>query len=137
MTVVRKVVIGRLHVITDEVLQNRYSHAELARLAITGGADAVQYREKRALLTTDLVTCARAVAQECRAGAAACIVDDRVDVAVAAEADGVHVGRNDLEATIARKLVGNGFLIGGTANSLTEARVVFRTPVDYIGVAHS
>lgn len=125
---------GRLHVITDETLQARFSHGELARLAIEGGADTIQYREKRPRLTRQLVAAATEVAEICRAAGVACIVDDRADVAFAVAATGVHVGRDDLEARQVRRLLGGAFLIGGTANSLAEARTVFASAVDYIGV---
>lgn len=126
--------VGRLHVITDETLQSRFSHGELARLAIEGGADTIQYREKRPLSTRQLVAAATEVAEICRAAGVACIVDDRADVAFAVGATGVHVGREDLEAHQVRRLLGGAFLIGGTANSLAEARTVFASQVDYIGV---
>ncbi len=126
--------IGRLHVITDEVLQTRLSHAEVAKLALAGGADVIQYREKRPLKTRELMAAAAAVATACREAGATCIVDDRVDVAASVGANGVHLGRDDLDVSTARFLLGSPYLIGGTANSLEEARKVWRTPVDYIGV---
>lgn len=126
--------LGGLHVITDETLQSRFSHGELARLAIEGGADTIQYREKRPTLTRQLVVVATEVAQICRTAGVTCIVDDRADVAFAVGATGVHVGRDDLEARQVRRLLGGAFLIGGTANTLAEARTVFATGVDYIGV---
>lgn len=126
--------LGRLHVITDEVLQSRFSHAEVARLAIAGGADAVQYREKRLLLARELVAAAQGVSDACRVAGVTSIVDDRADVAMAVAASGVHVGSNDISAAVARRLLGDAFLIGGTANSLAEAKQVWATPIDYIGV---
>lgn len=126
--------IGRLHVITDEVLQTRLSHAEIAELALSGGADVIQYREKRPLKTRELMAAAGAVAAACREAGALCIVDDRVDVAASVGANGVHLGRDDLDVSTARFLLASPFVIGGTANSLEEARRVWRTPVDYIGV---
>jgi thiamine-phosphate diphosphorylase len=120
-------------VITDEVLQTRLSHAEAARLAIEGGADAIQYREKRPLTSRELVEAAGAVAAACRTANVTLIVDDRADVAMAVGASGVHVGRNDITPGVARRLLGDGFLIGGTANSLDEASRVWATGVDYIG----
>src|SRR5687768_9810801 len=83
--------LGRLHVITDEVLQTRFTHAEIASLVTKGGADAVQYREKRPKLTRELIEAARGVAEACAANGATCIVDDRVDVAEAVGADGLHL----------------------------------------------
>jgi thiamine-phosphate pyrophosphorylase len=125
--------LGRLHVITDEVLQTRFSHAEIAALVTKGGADAVQYREKRPKLTRELIEMARAVNAACEANGASCIVDDRVDVAEAVGAAGLHLGKDDLPIAVARKMA-PGLLIGGTANSLEEARRVWQQPLDYIGV---
>jgi thiamine-phosphate pyrophosphorylase len=126
--------LGRLHVITDEVLQTRYTHAEIAALATNGGADTVQYREKRPRLTRELIETATAIVGACAANGANCIVDDRVDVAVAAKAYGLHLGRGDLPIAVARGLAGSDLIIGGTANSLEEARRVWQQPLDYLGV---
>ena len=125
--------IGRLHVITDEVLQTRYSHAELARLAVAGGADAVQLREKRHWTTRQLIEAAVGVSEAC-GDAALFVVDDRADVAAAVGAPALHLGRDDVPADVARRLLGRDALIGGTANSIEEALRVARTPIDYMGV---
>jgi thiamine-phosphate pyrophosphorylase len=125
---------GRLHVITDVVLQTRYSHGELAALAIEGGADVIQYREKSPLVTRELMAAAREVAAACAAGGALCIIDDRVDVAAAVGAEAIHLGRNDLPVEVARRLLGASAIIGGTANSFAEAESVWATPIDYLGV---
>lgn len=126
--------LGRLHVITDEVLQTRFTHAEIAALVTRGGADTVQYREKRPKLTRELVADATAVVAACAANGAHCIVDDRADVAAAAGAAGLHLGRDDLAPAVARQLLGDDILIGGTANSIEEAREVWKRPIDYLGV---
>jgi len=126
--------LGRLHVITDTVYQTRWTHAEIARLALEGGADAVQYREKRPLLTRELAADAAAVVDACRATNALAIIDDRADVAVAVGARGVHLGRHDLAVDVARQILGDGVIIGGTANSIEEARTVWHSPIDYLGV---
>jgi thiamine-phosphate pyrophosphorylase len=123
-----------LHVITDEVLQTRFSHAEIAALATGGGADTVQYREKRPQLTRELVAAAQAVVDACLANGASCIVDDRADVTAAVGAHGLHLGKDDLAPAVARRLLGPDVLIGGTANSLAEAREVWQHPIDYLGV---
>ncbi len=125
--------LGRLHVITDEVLQARFTHAEIAALASRGGADTVQYREKRPKLTRELIEVARSIVLACEENDAMCIVDDRVDVAAAAGAHGLHLGKVDLPIAVAREMAPD-LLIGGTANSLEEARRVWQTPLDYIGI---
>jgi len=125
--------IGDLHVITDAVLQDRYSHVELAGMAIRGGASVVQFREKRLWTTRALVKAASAI-NAVAAGAARLIVNDRVDVAAAVAAAGVHLGRDDLDPAAARKLLGPAAIIGGTANSFEEAMRVAAKDVDYLGV---
>ena len=124
----------RLHIVTDATLQRRRSHAELAALALAGGADAIQFREKRAWTTVRLVAQARAIAAACRAAGALAVVDDRADIALAAGAGGVHLGRDDLDAATARRILGAGAVIGGTANCYDEAMAVADTAVDYLGV---
>jgi len=126
--------LGRLHVITDVTLQTRFSHAELARLAANGGADVVQLREKRALPTRALVEAATAVSQALEDTETTLVVDDRADVAVAVGARALHLGRDDLDPATARRLLGPGALIGGTANDLDEAIRVAAAEVDYLGV---
>jgi len=126
--------VPRLHVLTDETVQSRWSHVDLARLALAGGADAVQYREKRPRTTRELVETARAIAELCRSAGAALIVDDRADVAAAVGAAGVHLGQDDLDVVTARRLLGPEALIGRTANSYEEAAAVWGGPIDYLGV---
>ena len=126
--------LGRLHVITDEVLQSRYTHVELAKLALEGGADAIQFREKRPRTTRELMDSASAIASACGGQEALLVVDDRVDVTAAIGAPAVHLGRDDLPVDMARGLLGPDVLIGGTANGLEEALRVADTPVDYLGV---
>ncbi|MFT7519554.1 MAG: thiamine-phosphate pyrophosphorylase, partial [Kiritimatiellia bacterium] len=73
--------IPRLHVITDEVLQTRFGHVELARLAIEGGADAIQYRDKRAVPDVERLRVANALAQLCSDAGVQLVIDDRADIA--------------------------------------------------------
>lgn len=126
--------VPRLHVITDETVQGRYGHVALARLALAGGADAVQFREKRPWTTRQLFDVGRAIATACREANAVAVINDRADVALSAGAGGLHLGRNDLDVASARRIVGTAVLIGGTANSYDEAMAVADTDVDYLGV---
>lgn len=126
--------IGRLHVITDATLQDRFSHVDLARRVAAAGADAVQFREKRAWPTRALVETATAMRRALEGTTACLVVDDRVDVALAAGVSAVHLGRHDLDVATARRVLGTDALIGGTANSLEEALGVAVTDVDYLGI---
>jgi thiamine-phosphate pyrophosphorylase len=126
--------LGRIHVITDATLQDRFSHVELARLAAAGGADAIQFREKRPWTTRSLVEAATAIRRALEGTPACLVVDDRVDVALSAGVRAVHLGRDDLDVATARRVLGADALIGGTANSLAEALRVAASDVDYLGV---
>lgn len=126
--------IPRLHVVTDATLQTRFSHGELARLAMAGGADCVQFREKRAWTTRELVAAARDVVEACADAGALAVIDDRADVALEVGASAVHLGRHDLDPATARRILGATGIVGGTANSYAQAEQVSRMDVDYLGV---
>ncbi len=126
--------VGRLHVITDEVLQEQFTHAELAAAAAAGGADIIQYREKRPISTREMIRVARLMSLACQDRGASLLIDDRVDVTAAVGATAVHLGREDLPPDVARQILGPDAIIGGTANSVEEAVRVAKQPVDYLGV---
>ncbi|MCE2440805.1 MAG: thiamine phosphate synthase [Candidatus Latescibacteria bacterium] len=124
--------IGALHVLTDTVLQSRHTHAELARMAVAGGADAVQYRQKNGH-TREMIETARAMRDICAGSGVPLIVNDRVDVALAAEADGVHLGQDDFPVALARNLLAAGRIIGVSAGNPDEARQGIADGADYVG----
>jgi thiamine-phosphate pyrophosphorylase len=125
--------IGRLHVLTDMTLQGRFSHLELARLAVQGGADLIQFRQKTGS-TRSLIETAREMKAICKAAGAAFVVNDRIDVAMASDADGVHLGQDDFPIALARHLLGADRIVGGSASSLEEAVACVRDGADYVGV---
>ena len=124
--------IGRLHVLTDTVLQNRFSHLELTELAISGGADTIQFRQKKGS-TKELIEIARGMKRLCTEKGAVFIVNDRIDVAIAADADGVHLGQDDFPIPLARKLLGKDRIIGGSAATPEEIEICIREGADYVG----
>jgi thiamine-phosphate pyrophosphorylase len=127
--------LGDLHVITDETLQDRFSHAELAARVAEGGGAVVQFREKRPRTTQELVEAARRIREALADSRTSLVVNDRADVAAAVEAEGLHLGQHDLEPAVARELLGPHVVIGGTANNLAEAiAVAARGEIDYLGV---
>ena len=126
--------IPRLHVITDESFQSRFSHIELAEIAAENGADAVQYREKRSRTMRELADVASSIVEVGHSRCVRVVINDRVDVCLAAHAGGVHLGSDDLEVSVARTTLGDGVVIGGTANSFDQALRVADTPVDYLGI---
>ena len=124
--------IGRFHVLTDTDLQTRFSHRELAELAIDGGADTIQFRQK-AGETRQLILVAKEMQALCRKAGVTFIVNDRVDVAIASQAEGIHLGQNDFPIDLARKLMGEEAIIGGSASNLEEARKCLLEGADYVG----
>jgi thiamine-phosphate pyrophosphorylase len=121
-----------LVVITDTSLASR-THADIARAALEGGADAVQIRDKSA--TAQNLGLAVAECQPlARKYGAALLVNDRVDVAFLCGADGAHVGQEDLPAAAARRLLPRPAILGVSVSTLEEAERAARDGADYLGV---
>lgn len=122
-----------LYVVTGEKFAGGRTLAAVVRAAIAGGAQAVQLREKemplRRLLTEG--ACLREIARQ---AGIPFIVDDRVDVALALDADGVHLGQDDMPATVARRLLGPDKIIGVSAHTVAEAKAAQAAGADYLGV---
>ncbi|ACF14494.1 thiamine-phosphate pyrophosphorylase [Chloroherpeton thalassium ATCC 35110] len=131
----RKKHIGQLCAITDTHIQSRFSHVELARLALQGGADIIQLRDKT-LPTSELFCIAKEILTLCQALGGKLIINDRADIALAADADGVHLGQDDLPIAEARKLLGENKIIGATASTLALAKQAEFDGADYIGFGH-
>jgi thiamine-phosphate pyrophosphorylase len=124
--------VGRLHVLTDIVLQDRFSHFDLTQMAIAGGADTIQLRQKTGS-TREMIETARKMKLICEQSGVAFIVNDRVDIAIASDADGVHLGQDDFPIPLARKLLGGDRIIGGSAATFEEAGNCLSDGADYIG----
>jgi len=136
--------VGRLHVLTPalehpggERPRDSEEHAraclEIARSALRGGADVLQLREK-SRSTREQIAIARALVALARRSHAALIVNDRVDVAIAADAHGVHLGGNDFPVGLARRLLGPDRVIGASAQTVEMAREAAWAGADYLGV---
>ena len=122
-----------LYVVTDSDLSHGRSDFEVARLAYEGGADVVQLRMKHAdgAEMLEQAVRIREVADEmCRFF----IVNDRVDIAMASGADGVHLGQSDIPADVARRLMGDDAIIGVSVNTPEEAKRAEEMGADYLGV---
>lgn len=107
--------------------------ADLVRAAISGGVDIVQLREKH-LPDDELILLARSTRALCAQLDALMIVNDRPDLALAAGADGVHVGQDDMPVAAVRELVGPELLIGLSTHSPAQIDQADPALVDYIGV---
>jgi thiamine-phosphate pyrophosphorylase len=123
----------RLMVITDAGCTGGRGLAEVVRAALRGGAPAVQVRAKTEA-ARETVELARALREETRAVGALLFVNDRVDVALAAGADGAHLGDDDLPLPAARAIVPPGFLLGRSADTPEQAVRARSEGADYVGV---
>jgi thiamine-phosphate pyrophosphorylase len=123
-----------LCLVTDSGLSRGRSLRSIVEAAIRGGATLVQYRDKSAS-TRRMIEEARELLVVCRAAGVPLIVNDRVDVALAVGADGVHVGQDDMPAREARALIGEGRLLGVSAENLEQARRAAAEGADYVGAS--
>ena len=122
----------RLIVITDAGLARPRSVEEVVEAALRGGARAIQLRDKRAS-AKDLWLQARALRALTRKWDALLFLNDRFDVALASQADGVHLGPDDLPLAAVRRAAPKGFLIGHSTDVPAEARQSAAEGADYIG----
>lgn len=110
---------------------DKYDYIDSAKIAIEGGCRWIQLRMKDASLD-DLRKKALILKELCVQAGATFIIDDQVELCKEIGADGVHLGKNDMRPSEARKLLGEGFIIGGTCNTFEDVLAV-KDAVDYIG----
>ena len=122
----------RLYAVTDRSWLNGGRLVDAVAAALDGGATFVQLREK-ALDPADILAEARQLAALCHARQIPFVVDDNVDIALAAGADGVHVGQSDLAARRARALLGPDKILGVSAHNAAEALAAQADGADYLG----
>jgi len=110
----------------------KYSYADSVRLALKGGCKWIQLRMKDAS-EDEILETASQVRKMCDIYEAVFILDDHVRLVEKTGADGVHLGKNDMPVDEARRLLGNGKIIGGTANTLDDIIMHCSRGADYIG----
>lgn len=120
----------RLNALVDGSLTDIGSLPDLARIAAQNGATLIQYRDKTAS-TRLMIERAKAISAALHSTGVPLVINDRVDVALAAGAEGVHLGADDMDAETARKLLGNKAIIGLTVKNTEDAERVAASPADY------
>lgn len=123
----------RLYVIVDRGSLGARDPVQVAETAVRGGADVIQWRDKTSA-DQDFLEIAQAMGSTVRKQGGLFVVNDRVEIALQADADGVHVGHEDLSVRQVRDRVGAGFLIGRSTHSLEEALQAEQDGADYLGV---
>lgn len=121
------------YIITNADIVPGRDHIQGAREALQGGADVIQFREKN-MDTGEMIRVCGIIQDLCRQHGAIFIVNDRVDVALAVDADGVHVGLGDMAADTARRLIGPRRILGVSAGSPERAIKAVADGADYVGV---
>lgn len=121
------------YIITNADIVPGRDHIQGAREAILGGADAIQFREKN-MDTCEMIQVCRIIQDLCRQHGALFIVNDRVDVALAMDADGIHVGQKDMASETVRRLIGPQKILGVSAGTVEAAKKAEAEGANYVGV---
>jgi thiamine-phosphate diphosphorylase len=122
-----------LYVIIDPDACGGRPAVDVASAALEGGASMIQWRDKRRDKGDQLAD-ARSIRALCREHGALFIANDHIDLAVAVDADGVHLGQHDLPLDVARPIAGSSMIIGVSTNNVEEARAAEAGGADYVAV---
>ncbi len=122
-----------LYFITDRQASGKRSVPDLVRDAIEGGLKLLQYREK-ALPKRETYLVAQALRELTRSAKATLIINDDLDLVMAVEADGVHLGQEDLPLPVAREILGHHKIIGISVRDISAAQRAFHEGADYLAV---
>ncbi len=124
----------RLYLVTDQASLRGRPLAEVVLAAVQGGVSCVQLREKT-LATRDFVTLALAVKDLLAPFGVPLVINDRIDVALACGAQGVHLGQSDMPVALARQLLPPGVFIGLSVENLADVARAADQPADYLGIS--
>lgn len=124
----------RLYLVTDQASLRGRTLADVVLAALKGGVTCVQLREK-SLCTRDFVALALAMQDLLAAFAVPLIINDRIDVALACGAQGVHLGQSDMPVAVARRLLPPQVFIGLSVETMDDVANAAMQPVDYLGVS--
>ena len=122
-----------LYAVTDRAWTGEQTLYEQVEAALKGGVTCVQLREKE-MDETAFLQEAKDICALCRRYGVPFIVNDNVDVAIACQADGIHVGQEDMAAGEVRRRVGDAMLLGVSVHTVEEARRAVRNGADYLGL---
>ncbi len=123
----------KMYFITDSTNYDEEEFLRRVEEACKGGVTLVQLREKECT-AREYISLAEKVHEITKRYGIPLIIDDRVDVALAVDAEGVHVGQSDIPVNIARRLMGENRIVGATAKTVPQALEAYRQGADYLGV---
>ena len=122
-----------LYLCTDRNIMSCKTIEESVESAIAGGATVIQLREKECS-SREFYELARRVKQITKPRNIPLIINDRIDIALAIDADGIHIGQGDMPAKIARRIVGESMIVGVSASNYNEGTIAINDGADYLGV---
>ena len=122
-----------LYLVTDRTLMSTKTLEEAVEKAILGGCTIIQLREK-AVSSQEFYKLALSMREVTKKHQIPLIINDRVDIALAVDADGIHIGQSDLPASIVRRLIGKDKLLGVSVSTAEEGRQAVSEGADYLGV---
>ena len=123
----------KLYFITDSTGFSEEEFLYRIEEALKGGVTLIQLREKEKT-TREYIDLAKKIHETTKKYNIPLIIDDRVDVALAIDAEGVHVGKSDMPVYMARKLMGEDKIIGATTKTVEQAKEAYEQGADYLGV---
>ncbi|MCJ7609248.1 thiamine phosphate synthase [Candidatus Bathyarchaeota archaeon] len=123
-----------LYVITDSRICPGRSHIEEAKAAVAAGVKVIQLREKQ-MIDREIVTVGKTLRSITAKASVDFIVNNRVDMALALDADGVHVGQEDMPVPLVRQLMGPNKIIGASASTVAEAIRAEKDGADYVSAS--
>jgi thiamine-phosphate pyrophosphorylase len=121
-----------LYLVTDPDLSLGRPEDEVVRRAVAAGVTMVQYRDK-GTSTKRMIEKTRLLAEICRSARVTLVVNDRLDVAMAGGADGVHLGQDDMDPGDCRAIAGKRFIVGVSVTTAEEVKNAERAGADYLG----
>lgn len=122
-----------LYIITDQRISHGKSHLEVAEAALAGGATVIQFRDKEMKDSEGIVVC-REIYKLTKKKGVSFIVNDRVEVVKAVDADGVHLGQEDMSFSSARRILGKEKIIGISVETVEQALKAVEGGADYLGI---
>ena len=123
-----------LYLVTDRILSKGRSIEWIVEEAVKGGVTMVQLREKHCP-TREFIELAVRLMEKLHLTGIPLIINDRLDIALAANADGLHIGQNDIPYAIARRLLGQDKIIGLSVENMEQVQEANKLDVDYIGIS--
>ena len=123
-----------LYVVTDSKVFPGRSHVEEAKAAIAGGVKVIQFREKQ-MIDREIIATGKVLRSITTEAGVDLIVNNRVDIALALGADGVHVGQDDMPVALARQIMGPNKIVGASASNVAEAVRAEKDGANYVAAS--